>query len=255
MLIKRVSQQFRGQNWGALTSELVIVILGIFIAIQADSWWQHQNDLSREASYRSRLVNDVADDIENIEYAIRLAKLRKELADVLIAATENPDGVRENPVRFLVAVQQSAYTYTPSLNSNTFEELRSTGNLGLLRNNDLKAALFDYFRFDQGARQFISLQLMREIRHFDLVSGVLSTEQVIWVQDNFRVVNPGQDLPQEATGLETDGIIAAAARLSVKPETITWLPEARGMQLELVRTHTYRLERAQALLEILMEGG
>jgi hypothetical protein len=255
MIIRRAIDSVRTRDWPALFSELVVVVLGIFIAIQADSWWQHQSDLRQEASYLSRLVNDVTDDIENIEYGIRLATLRKELADVLIAAAENPDGVRERPVKFLIAVEQSAYTFTPSLNSNTFEELRSTGNLGLLRNNELKSALFDYFRYDQGARQFMSLQLMQEFRHFEVVAGVLSTEQAKWVQDNLRIANPDRELPQEATGLEIDGIVEAAVRLSNMPEAIAWLPEARGMQLELIGTHTNRLERAKALLEILTDGG
>jgi len=255
MIIRRAINSVRTQDWPSLLSELVIVVLGIFIAIQADSWWQHQNDLSQEASYLSRLVNDVTDDIENIEYGIRLARLRKELAGVLITAAENPDGVRERPVKFLIAVEQSAYTFTPSLNSNTFEELRSTGNLGLLRNNELKSALFDYFRYDQGARQFMSLQLMQEFRHFELVTSVMNSEQSIWVQDNLRIANPDREIPTEATGLEIDGIVAAAVRLSDMPEAIAWLPVARGMQEELVETHTNRLERAQALLEILTDGG
>jgi hypothetical protein len=40
MLIRRVIGKVRSQDWSALVSELIIVILGIFIAIQADSWWQ-----------------------------------------------------------------------------------------------------------------------------------------------------------------------------------------------------------------------
>jgi hypothetical protein len=84
MIIRRAIDSVRTQDWPALFSELVIVVLGIFIAIQADSWWQHQDDLNQEASYLSRLINDVTDDIGNIEYGIRLAALRKELADELI---------------------------------------------------------------------------------------------------------------------------------------------------------------------------
>ncbi len=57
-----------------------------------------------------------------------------------------------------------------ALSSDTFEELRSTGNLGLLRDEKLKAALFEYYRFDEGQRQYQSLQLMTEIRHFEFAA-------------------------------------------------------------------------------------
>jgi hypothetical protein len=100
----------------------------------------------------------------------------------------------------------------------------------------------------------MSLQLMQEFRHFELVAGVLSTEQAKWVQDNLRIANPDRELPQETTGLEIDGIVEAAVRLSNMPEAIAWLPEARGMQEELVVTHSNRLERAKALLEILTDS-
>lgn len=48
MLIKRTIDQVRKQDWTALASELVIVIVGIFVAIQADRWWQQQDDLQQE---------------------------------------------------------------------------------------------------------------------------------------------------------------------------------------------------------------
>ena len=63
MLIRRVIGNVRSQDWSALVSELIIVILGIFIAIQADSWWQAHNDRKLEQQYVSRLIDDVSIDI------------------------------------------------------------------------------------------------------------------------------------------------------------------------------------------------
>ena len=42
MVIKRLIKRFRTQDWAALVSELVIVIVGIFIAVQADRWLEQR---------------------------------------------------------------------------------------------------------------------------------------------------------------------------------------------------------------------
>ena len=151
----------------------------------------------------------------------------------------------------MAAIQQSTYTNTPSLNSDTFEELRATGGLGLLRNEELKAALFEYYRYDHSQRQYLSLQLMTEFRHFELATGILSNEQYVWMQDEIGYVSPANPIEAEFTPDQLDSLVAAAERIKDSPEFVAWLPEGRGMQLELIETHQGRLERANALLVIL----
>jgi len=253
MVIQRIISRFRAQDWTALISELLIVVVGIFIAIQADRWWEQQDDLQQEQLYIERLAEDIERDIANISYAIELAAFRLEFADLLIRAAIEPEVARNEPERFLAAVHQSAFTYTPALSSDTFEELRSTGKLGLMRDEKLKAALFEYYRFDDGQRQFQSLQLMTEIRHFELAAGILSNEQHVWVQDNYYVYNPESSTDAKYPESGVDAIVDAARRLQGSPDLTAWLPEARGLQLELTEINEMRLRGAEALL-LLLEG-
>jgi hypothetical protein len=90
---------------------------------------------------------------------------------------------------FLVAASQAAFTYTPSLTSHTFEDLRSTGNMGLIRSAEVKRALYDYYGFHHGQQQFMQLNMMIEYRYFVLAAEVLSHEQNRWLQENWFVVN------------------------------------------------------------------
>ena len=62
MLIRRIIDRIRQQDWSALLSELIIVVVGIFIAIQVDAWWKHQDDLRQEQIYIERLTEDVGRD-------------------------------------------------------------------------------------------------------------------------------------------------------------------------------------------------
>ena len=254
MVIRRLINRFRTQDWAALVSELVIVIVGIFIAVQADRWLEHQDDLQREQLYIARLAEDIERDIDEITYSIDLAAFRLDFANILIAASRDPETVRDQPEKFLAAVQQAAFTHTPALSSDTFEELRSTGNLGLLRSGELKAALFEYYRYDEGQRQYQSLQLMTEIRHFEFAAKILSVEQHVWVQDNYYLFGPRTVTDVRYPAADIPGVVEAARRLQNTPDFVAWLPEVRGIQLEFTHTHSDRLRLAETLLELLTEN-
>jgi hypothetical protein len=55
----------------------------------------------------------------------------------------------------------------------------------------------------------------------------------------------------EFTTAQLDALLEAAQRLQDSREFIAWLPEGRSMQLELIATHSSRLQRANALLDLL----
>ena len=254
MLINRVIKRFRAQDWIVLCSELIIVVVGIFIAIQADSWWKHRDELQQEQLYIARLLEDVERDESAINHAISLASHRLSLSDLLIAVAVDPEIALHRPAEFTIAVHQSAFTHTPSLNTDTFEELRATGGLSLLRNEELKSALFEYYRYDESQRQYLSLQLMTEFRHFELAAGILTNAQYVWMQDEIGYVSPGVPSDVEFTAAQLDSLVEAAQRLKDSPDFVAWLPEARSMQIELADTHERRLRRAQALLTILRDA-
>jgi len=251
VLIRRIIDRIRQQDWAALVSELIIVVVGIFIAIQVDAWWKHRDDLQQEQIYIARLTEDVERDVISIKRSITLAEHRYSLSNLLIAAANEPEFVRQHPAEFMSAIHQSAFTHTPPLNSDTFEELRSTGGLSLLRDEALKAALFGYYRYDQSQRQYMSLQLMTEFRHFELASGILTNDQYVWLQDEIGFADPSTPVDVPFTPEQLDALVDAAQRLSDSPALVAWLPEGRGMQLELRDAHQSRLRGATELLAIL----
>jgi hypothetical protein len=251
MFTRRVVERLRAQDWVAVLLELIIVVIGIFIAIQVDRWWADRDRELREHQYVVRLKEDIVRDSVSLTHSIQLAEQRQQFADLLIQAAEDPEVVEERPVEFMIAVHQSAYTATPALNSDTMEELRSTGNLGLLTNESLKSALFDYYRYDEASRQYLSLQLMTEFKHFELAAGILTNRQITWLWDNVGIVDSSDMETATHQEVELQSVRSAARRLREKPEFVAWLPEARGMQTELIFTHGHRLAKAEALLAIL----
>jgi hypothetical protein len=111
--------------------------------------------------------------------------------------------------------------------------------------------LFEYYRYDQSQRQYLSLQLMTEFRHFELASGILTNEQYVWLQDTIGYVGLSIPAGVEFSPDQLDAVVEAAQRVKDSPEFVAWLPESRGIQLDLKETHEDRLKRAKALLAIL----
>jgi hypothetical protein len=231
--------------------ELLVVMIGLVAAFQVDRWWEARGDLLDEQRYISRLITDLEEDVPALEYAIGLAEVRRDFGDFLAGVGADPSIALDRPAYFLAAVSQAAFTYTPSLASHTFEDLRSTGNLRLIQDQDIRRALRGYYGFDQGQRQFIGLNLMIEFRYFELSAGVVTLDQYRFVQDRWFVVNPANLYELKDVRPDEAGVRAAAERLRANDELLDWLSKVRGLQIDQIQAHNGRLENARSLLRTL----
>ena len=50
MLLRRLSEHLRAQNWTATWLELAIVVLGIFLGLQASQWYEGRQELRQPGS-------------------------------------------------------------------------------------------------------------------------------------------------------------------------------------------------------------
>jgi hypothetical protein len=253
MLLRRFGRHIRNQDWFAVLLDVLVVIIGILVAFQIDRWREVRSERALEVSYVQRLIADVKTDLPNIRKSIFYAEQRLGFAELLMAAVQDSTAATDEPARFLVAVQSAAYTNTPALASYTFEDLRSTGNLGLIRDSQLKESLYGYYGFDQRARQWTQLILAGEQHYFELIAGVTDHEQESWVLQN---VSNNDKEPSDSfwqTPLDPQPILAAVERLRSRPDVVDWLPNLRSGQMETLQENQRRLALAESLLQELRE--
>ena len=253
MILRSIAKSIRKQDWSVLFLELVVVVVGLMLAFQLDRWWEGQADRSHERDYINRLITEVQDDVEQISFAMELAEVRQGFGDLLIEAAADPLVAERQPAMFLVAVAQAPFTYTPSLTSHAFEELRSTGGMGLIRSTEIKSALYDYYGFHASQSQFLRLNLNIEMRYFELAAEVLTADQYEWVQDQWFVVN--NDNIEEVSQAEPDpeALPGAIDRFLGNQALLAWLPRTRGVQREQILINRALLERADRLLASLQD--
>lgn len=251
MILQRLSRVIRTRQWSAALFELAVVAIGILMAFQVDRWWEVRRDRGAEREYAKRLVDDLRKDVEELAHGISLAELRRDLTILLLDAADDPDLAIGRPVDFIIAIDQSAYTFTPALTANTFEELRSTGRLGLLRDDELRNALFDYYRFDESERQYQSLQLMQEVRHFERGAGILDHRTSRDAKDRWGIVGNDELIAARQEKVDLDALTSAVERFIERDEFIAWLPISYEMQIEAAAMNAERRKRAQHLIDLL----
>jgi hypothetical protein len=250
MLATRLAGRIRKQDWFAVLLELAVVIVGILVAFQIDRWREQRHDRIQEVSYVQRLIGDVESDIPRIQRSITSAEQRLGFAELLMAAVRDPAVATAEPGRFLVAVEHAAFTNAPTLAMHTFDDLRATGNLGLIRNGKVKELLYAYHATDQGNRQYQQLTLGQEQYYLELVAGVKDYPQAAWVTDNFGpALVSGDEARMQETRFDAASILAAVERLRARPAAVDWIPGLRDIQVYQRTENQERLQHAESLLK------
>ena len=143
MILSRVIEHFRKQEWTAITIDFVIVVVGVFIGIQVSNWNAARAERARAAILVERLEREflglreetsseyqraqnremgVANVISYLQSGRQIAPDRRLLDDIDLAITPN-----RAPARSAIYLQ-----------------MISSGDLSLIRNDELAEALIKY---------------------------------------------------------------------------------------------------------------
>lgn len=131
MLLRNITKHVEDQNWFAVALDFLIVVGGVFIGIQVSNWNDARADVRRGAEFTEQLTDDLR--MEAWSYA-RLIGYHREVLAEAERAVGALEGQHDLPDEALVI---SAYRATQYINHQrsitTYEELTSTGAMGLIR--------------------------------------------------------------------------------------------------------------------------
>lgn len=84
MILRRLAQSLKEQNWTAICIEFVLLVVGVFLGIQVANWNTARIERMQEATYLSRLAEDVRSDIVEIDEINRVSTQRMSALDYLL---------------------------------------------------------------------------------------------------------------------------------------------------------------------------
>jgi hypothetical protein len=134
----------RTENWFAVFLDLLVVVVGLFIGLQIDTWWEAQRESRFEGAYLTELREDFELNQSSLESS--LADLEKIAQNIValheVAALKTPDmSVSELNEKFRSIA--SMPTFFPV--NRAYTNLTGSGDLRLIRSRQLKNALADYY--------------------------------------------------------------------------------------------------------------
>lgn len=116
MIQRRMSERLKQQDWVAVTIELVLLILGVFLGIQVANWNELRKERALEATYLARIAQDIRSDVAQLDEIIRVSAVRMALLNELLPKASGqalPDGF--DSARGRVAIERvSPYDETSS---------------------------------------------------------------------------------------------------------------------------------------------
>lgn len=173
MIPRRVAEHAKAQNWFAVALDLFIVVIGVFIGIEVANWNQTRQDRQEERRYYGQLLVDLRSDVESFAEAERRADRHDQAAQLVLDRLRGNAPPEASPGRMATAIHLAGWVYIPPVSRGTYNELVSTGNLGLLRNSQLKSEIANYYAAFDERRQWDWLLRDQQSDYWAEAAGIL----------------------------------------------------------------------------------
>lgn len=145
MLLRRITEHVKAQNWFAVVIDFAIVVVGILLAFQITEWNQDRKDRILEREYLQRLVQDLDGDAQSIESSMAAAQYRAAGMGMLLDLHDDVDAAVENQCDYLFKISIAASAgFRPALNQ-THSEMVTSGKLNVITSNVVKNKLGNYY--------------------------------------------------------------------------------------------------------------
>lgn len=170
MILRRLAQSIRKQDWVAVGIEFVIVVAGIFVGLQVTEWNEQRQLRERELNYLVRLSEDVAVMRAEIAEIQARAEGRPEIALRAFRALETCDATLAQPEDFRLAFAFYQNQRTAVLVERTYEEMVASGALAAMADRQLSGAIAGVFSELRNYKGFVT----------DVRVSLPVIDQVLW---------------------------------------------------------------------------
>lgn len=146
MLLRRFTEHVRKQNWFAVALDLIVVVVGIYMGLQADAWMSIKQDRDLEVEYLERLITDIEESIVAQQNNIQTFDEGSAAIDYIAELQRSGATESIDDERLILALNNIGWVAPPTTNMITIRELQSTGNISLIRDVSIRAAIGQFER-------------------------------------------------------------------------------------------------------------
>lgn len=238
MLLRRITEHVRNQNWFAVGLDFVIVVAGVFIGIQVSGWNDTQAEKKAEALIIQRLQLDFEDIAAAADNALRNHKRYLDGLQLIIEVLDRGELADAQPEKFREGLKYS-YTHINALDrSATYVEILSSGQLSLIKDEALRKALVSYDNTVQGTADVFSQIRMHQSAHIQAFTRHFTYEVP------YNLFELGQGSMQSVNEFDLDSML-------IDRDFESAAHQLREMQRAYFWWHQQTKERAQEVTALL----
>jgi hypothetical protein len=141
VILRRLSQSLKEQNWTAVFIEFVMVVAGVFLGIQVANWNEARSERMAEIGYLGGMQKDVDYSIGSLQRLIRNMEGQQAAREKLFAFATDPEATLAPAERDRLVLFGLFHLAQVDINKVTFETLKSSGRMSVIRSPALESEL------------------------------------------------------------------------------------------------------------------
>jgi len=143
MVLRRFRDHVAEHNWFAVAIDFLIVVMGVFVRIQASNWNQARVDRAQGREYRAMLIDDLQSNQQNLAVRKRYYAWVRSEALKTLSALDRPES--DLDAQFLIDAYQATQILPWSLKRNTYDQIIAAGRIGELGDAQLRDKISNYY--------------------------------------------------------------------------------------------------------------
>jgi hypothetical protein len=176
-----------GKYFKYAIGEIILVVIGILIALQINNWNENRKNEKIERDYYCRLNVDLEQDKIQIENLIERITKRQKYANqfLRLILQKNYDAQTLN-LQYIKTIRGSVVNFKPNI--ATYEDIKSAGNLNLIKDISIKNGLDEYYKniqpYTETIQQYINFaidsynELNKNVKDNGMAVAVVSTDSI-----------------------------------------------------------------------------
>jgi hypothetical protein len=141
MILRRLTQSLKEQNWVAIGIEFVLLVGGVFLGIQVANWNEERSERIAEIGYMAGLQKDIDYSIGSLRSLIQKMEEQQVAREKLYAFATGPEATLMPDERDRLVLSGLFYLAQVDINTVTFETLKSSGRMSVIHSPSLESEL------------------------------------------------------------------------------------------------------------------
>ena len=124
--------------------EIVLVVIGILIALQINTWSENEKIKKEEKILITGLIQNIEDDIKSLTTVTKGDSITIDANRILLSALKN-DSIRRNKPLLKQKIYHAAFVSSLKPNQIIFNQIQFSGKLTYILNDSIKTKILSYY--------------------------------------------------------------------------------------------------------------